>query len=93
MFGKYVRCCRQYAREEYDLAKLGDKTLEIELEFLERCAFHYYEGKDDRSRLNVLRDEMFSTRKSLNAQIYSRTSKYLLEEKLPGDLKRPSNKK
>ncbi|PRQ41350.1 putative uvrD-like Helicase, ATP-binding domain, P-loop containing nucleoside triphosphate hydrolase [Rosa chinensis] len=90
---EYIKYWRQHARDEYDLARQADETHEMELEFLEHCAFHYYEGKDDRSRMKVLRDGMLSTRKFLNAQISSRTSKYLWEEKLPGDLKRPSNKK
>lgn len=84
---KYIKYWRQHAREEYDLARQGIETHEIELEFLERCAFHYYEGKDERSRMRFLRDEMLSTRKALNYRISSGSSKYLWEEKL----KKPSN--
>lgn len=84
---KYIKYWRQHAREEYDLARQGIETHEIELEFLESCAFHYYEGKDDRSRMQFLRDEMLSTRKALNYRISSSSSKYLWEEKL----KKPSN--
>lgn len=84
---KYIKHWRQHAREEYDLARQGIETHEIELEFLVSCAFHYYEGKDDRSRMQFLRDEMLSTRKALNYRISSSSSKYLWEEKL----KNPSN--
>lgn len=54
IYHKGLEYVRQHKRVEYDLARQGDETQEIELEFLEHCAFHYYEGKDDRSRLKVL---------------------------------------
>ncbi|PRQ41351.1 putative tetratricopeptide-like helical domain, uvrD-like Helicase, ATP-binding protein [Rosa chinensis] len=78
---KYIKSWKQHARKEHDLAIRG------ELEFLESCAFHYYEVEDTRSNMKSVRSEMLSSRKILNAHLSSSPKIYLWDDKLIRDFR------
>ncbi|CAB4292904.1 unnamed protein product [Prunus armeniaca] len=53
---EYIKFWKQQAREEYDLALRGKGMDQIELDFLESCAFHYHEVEDNRSKMKLVKD-------------------------------------
>ncbi|KAL6292651.1 hypothetical protein ACE6H2_000793 [Prunus campanulata] len=62
---EYIKFWKQQAREEYDLALRGKGTDEIELDFLESCAFHYHEVEDNRSKMKLVKDWRKSLRENM----------------------------
>ncbi|CAL8990664.1 unnamed protein product [Prunus brigantina] len=91
---EHIKFWKQQAREEYDLALRGKGTDEIELDFLENCAFHYYhEVEDNRSKMKLVKGEMLSGRNFLNTHLSSSSSKYVWEENIICDLKKYSEVK
>ncbi|CAB4262265.1 unnamed protein product [Prunus armeniaca] len=87
---EYIKFWKQQAREEYDLALRGKGMDQIELDFLESCAFHYHEVEDNRSKMKLVKGEMLSGRKILNTHLSSISSKYVWEENIICDLKKYS---
>ncbi|ONI27451.1 hypothetical protein PRUPE_1G087400 [Prunus persica] len=91
---EYFKFWKQQAREEYDRALRRKGTDEIELDFLENCAFHYYhEVEDNRSKMKLVKGEMLSGRKFLNTHLSSSSSKYVWEENIICDPKKYSEVK
>ncbi|CAB4320610.1 unnamed protein product [Prunus armeniaca] len=88
---EYIKDWKQHATAEY--GKRGNGTTKTELDFLEICAFHYSVVKDERSRMETVRDEMFSAQKTLNGLLSSSTSKFLWEDKLMDNRKQQSEGK
>ncbi|XP_008236769.1 PREDICTED: uncharacterized protein LOC103335533 [Prunus mume] len=88
---EYIKDWKQHATAEY--GKRGNGTTKTELDFLEICAFHYSVVKNERSRMETVRDEMFSAQKTLNGLLSSSTSKFLWEDKLMDNRKQQSEGK
>ncbi|CAB4265332.1 unnamed protein product [Prunus armeniaca] len=64
---QYINYWKQHATEDCVVARRGEGIDKIEQEFLENCAFHYYELKDDRSMMKFVKafDSIISMRNFL----------------------------
>ncbi|KAL6295349.1 hypothetical protein ACE6H2_003491 [Prunus campanulata] len=52
---QYINYWKQHATEDCVVARRAEGIDKIEQEFLENCAFHYYELKDDRSMMKFVK--------------------------------------
>ncbi|KAL6295347.1 hypothetical protein ACE6H2_003489 [Prunus campanulata] len=64
---QYINYWKQHATEDCVVARRGEGIDKIEQEFLESCAFHYYELKDNRSMMKFVKafDSIISMRNFL----------------------------